>query len=230
MRRRLLLIVVVLGVLLLAGRLLRRAEGPDSPAPAAKQHAAETTQSNTDKPGTKEDPYRWKDLFDGKTLVGWEAPTFGGEGDVEVRDGTIVLNMGESMTGITWKGEVPRDNYEIALDAMRLDGCDFFATTTCPVGDEYCSFVVGGWGGVVVGLSNVDYFDAGDNITTEFFSFKEKHWHRVRIRVTTAKIEAWIDETKIVDLPRKGHTFGIRSEVELCRPLGISSWCTTAAL
>ena len=29
------------------------------------------------------------------------------------------------------------------------DGSDFFCTTTFPVGDAFCSFVVGGWSGTV---------------------------------------------------------------------------------
>ena len=68
--------------------------------PAAKGDVAE-----------KSDPYAWKDLFDGKTLQGWKTPNFGGEGKVYVKDGMIVLEMGEMLTGVTWTGEVVRDNY-----------------------------------------------------------------------------------------------------------------------
>ena len=52
----------------------------------------------------------------------------------------------------------------------------------------------------------------------------------MRIRVSDAAIEAWIDDEKMVDQPRKDHKFGIRMECELCRPLGISTWCTTGAV
>ena len=76
---------------------------------------------------------------------------------------------------------------------MRLDGSDFFCTTTFPVGKDYCSLVVGGWGGAVVGLSNVDYADASENATTKTMGFKDNQWYRVRIRVSDAAIEAWID-------------------------------------
>ena len=113
---------------------------------------------------------------------------------------------------------------------MRLDGNDFFATTTFPVGEKYCSLVLGGWGGVVVGLSCVDYYDAGDNITTKFVDFKDKKWYAVRIRVSDARVEAWIDKEQLVDVPRKGHKFGTRFEVDLCQPLGIASWCTAGAV
>ena len=181
-------------------------------------------------PAEKPDPYAWKNLFDGKTLTGWKTPEFGGEGKVVVKDGMIVMEMGNMMTGVTWTGEVPRVNYELSLEGMKLDGTDFFCTTTFPVGEEPCSLVVGGWGGTVVGLSNVDFYDAANNMTATFNNFQKDKWYWVRIRVTEAKIEAWIDDEKIVEQERKGHKFGIRFEVELCQPLGISTWCTSGAV
>ena len=30
-------------------------------------------------------PTKWRDLFDGKTLEGWEKTNYGGEGEVEVQ-------------------------------------------------------------------------------------------------------------------------------------------------
>ncbi len=176
------------------------------------------------------DLYRWKDLFDGKTLNGWKPTEFGGEGKVEVKDGRIVMEMGGMMTGITWAGSVLHNNYELQLEGMRLDGSDFFCTTTFPVGKDPCTLVVGGWGGMVVGLSNVDHEDASENGTTKTMSFKNKRWYRVRLRVTDAAVEAWIDDQKMVDQPRKDHQFGIRIECEQSRPLGISTWGTAGAV
>ena len=48
--------------------------------------------------------------------------------------------------------------------------------------------------------------------------------------MTDAAIEAWIDGERLVNQPRKGHKFSIRSECDLCRPLGISTWCTAGAV
>jgi hypothetical protein len=172
----------------------------------------------------------WKDLFDGKTLAGWEVPEFGGEGKVEVKDGRIVLGLGSSMTGITRLGEVIRDNYELTLEGMRLDGSDFFCTTTFPVGKGYCSLVVGGWGGGLVGLSSIDGADASENSTTKIMTFKDNQWYAVRIRVSDAAIEAWIDGKQVVDQPREGHKFTTRIECTQCRPLGISTWGTAGAI
>jgi len=178
----------------------------------------------------KKDKYQWRDLFDGKTLKGWKAPNFGGEGKVEVRDGTIVIEMGDSMSGITWTGEFPKMDYEVTLEAKRLKGSDFFATTTFPVGDSHASFVVGGWGGTVVGISSIDHFDASENATTKFATFKDNQWYTIRIRVTKPKIECWIDDEKLVDFETKDHKISIRMECDLCRPFGIATWCTSAAL
>lgn len=188
-----------------------------------------SAQADPPKPPA-EDSYRWKDLFDGKTLNRWKSTQFGGEGKVDVKDGRIVLEMGSMMTGVTWAGEVLRNNYELQLEGMRLDGSDFFCSTTFPVGKDPCTLVVGGWGGSVVGLSNVDHEDASENVTTKTMSFKNRQWYRVRLRVTDAAIEAWIDDQKTVDQPRKDHTFGIRMECELSRPLGISTWGCSGAV
>ncbi|MDZ7619063.1 MAG: DUF1080 domain-containing protein, partial [Patescibacteria group bacterium] len=172
----------------------------------------------------------WKPLFDGKSLAGWKATNFGGEGAVEVRDGMIVMEMGGDMTGITYTGKPPRTNYELRLEGRRLQGSDFFCTTTFPVGDDHCSLVVGGWGGTVVGLSNVDYYDASDNLTTSFREFKDNTWYAVRIRVSDHKITAWIDDEHVLSQPRKGHKFDLRMEVDLSRPLGVSTWQSSGAV
>lgn len=213
-------IVLAVAALVLANQLLRRAHGDEPKAP----------EKPAEKPAEKKDPHAWQDLFDGKTLKGWKAPKFGGEGKVEVKDGQIVIHSGESMTGITYEGKVPQTNYELELEGMRVDGADFFATTTFPVGDKHVSFVTGGWGGTVTGISCVDFYDASDNPTSKFQEFKNKQWYKFRIRVTDAKIEVWIDKDQVVDLTRKGHKFSIRAECDLCRPLGVSTWCTSGAV
>ncbi|MBK8001418.1 MAG: DUF1080 domain-containing protein [Verrucomicrobia bacterium] len=172
-----------------------------------------------------------KSLFDGKTLTGWKVTDFAGHGEVLVKDGTIVLETGQ-MTGITLTNanDLPRMNYELTLDAMRVEGSDFFCGLTFPVGNDPCSLIVGGWGGGVIGLSSIDSQDAASNETTKYMSFKSGRWYAIRLRVTPGKIEAWIDEDKVIDVSTEGHTLSIRLEVEESKPLGIASWSTTAAL
>src|SRR6187397_1050193 len=95
-------------------------------------------------------------LFDGKSLDGWKITPFGGEGEVTVKDGAIVMEMGNDMTGITWTKPFPKMDYEVSLEAMRVAGGDFFCGLTFPVNDKPCSLIIGGWGGGTVGLSSID--------------------------------------------------------------------------
>jgi hypothetical protein len=181
-------------------------------------------------PAAKAADPSWKSLFEGGSLDGWKKTPFGGEGAVEARDGSIVMSAGSPMTGITYAREFPKMNYEISLQAMRVDGSDFFCGLTFPVGDNPCSLIVGGWGGGVVGLSSIDGSDASENETTMYQEFEKGRWYDVLVRVAGSKIEAWLDKKQMVDVDTKDKRISIRIEVELSRPLGISCYATTAAL
>ena len=51
-------------------------------------------------------------------------------------------------SGITsTRKDLPTTNYELSFEAQRLDGFDFFAAATFPVGKSHATFVNGGWGG-----------------------------------------------------------------------------------
>jgi len=175
----------------------------------------------------------WVSLFDGRTLNGWkvlEDDAFTGHAKVYVREGAIALERGSLQTGIGWRGDFPRDDYEVSLEAMRVDGYDFFCGMTFPVGESPCTLIVGGWGGTVVGLSNVNDMHAAENETTCGMTFKNDRWYRIRLRVTAPKIEAWIDGEKMIDLSRADRRFTVWWEQEPARPFGIATWDTGAAL
>jgi len=170
----------------------------------------------------------WRSLFDGTTLGKWRPTGFGGDGDVVVEDGAIRIGMGADLSGITWTGDVPRQGYELSLDAQRADGNDFFCGLTFPVGEDPCSLIVGGWGGGVVGLSSIDGDDAAHNATTLYKEFKTGRWYAVRVRVTPDRIVCFIDDEQVIDQPLKGHRVSVRNEVLPSRPLGIATYATTA--
>lgn len=174
----------------------------------------------------------WVDLFDGKTLKGWQPTDFAGHGEVKVEDGKILLEMGNDLTGITFTNlaRLPRNNYEIEVEAMRVDGNDFFCGLTFPVKKDPCSFIVGGWGGGVVGLSSIDGNDAANNETSRYTDFESGRWYTIRVRVTDKKIQAWIDNKSFVNLDIEDRLIGIRIEVEQSRPLGIACWRTKSAI
>lgn len=172
-----------------------------------------------------------RSLFDGKTLTNWKSTDFGGQGEVTVKDGAIVMDFGSELTGITWTGgAIPKVNYEIELEAQRVDGNDFFCGLTFPVKDDPCSFIVGGWGGGVVGISSIDGQDAAHNNTTTYHQFEAKKWYKLRVRVTENHISAWIGDEQVVDADIAGKKIGIRVEVGLSKPLGVCCFSTRSAL
>ncbi len=177
------------------------------------------------------DATAWRPLFDGTSLGAWQPTKFARGGGVSVQDGRIVLEPGGALTGVTWSGEaLPTSRYELSLQAMRIEGSDFFAGITFPVGDEFCSLILGGWGGTTVGLSSLSGRDASENDTSQSIEFESGRWYGVRIRVTPEKIEAWLDDRPIVSQALAGVTVSTRIEVEPSKPLGIASYRTRAAL
>ncbi len=169
-------------------------------------------------------------LFDSKTLDGWAITEYGTQGPVTVSDGKIVLNYGDGCTGINWLGDFPKVNYEITLEARKTVGNDFFCGITFPVNDEFCSLIIGGWGGPVVGLSCIDGEDAAHNETKILKKFEKEVWYKVRLKVDGERISAWIDDEKLVDFEYAGHHLSLRAEVGLSKPFGLFTWETTGEI
>jgi len=184
-------------------------------------------------PATQPDPAggKWQSLFDGKTLGKWKPTDFGGQGESVVEDGKLMLTHGEPLTGVTWQGAPPAVmNYEIELDAQRVDGSDFFCGLTFPVDKTCASLIIGGWGGSLCGISNLDDNDAANNETTQIKELKNKHWYHIRMRVEPTRLQAWLDDERIVDVKTEDRKINVRFEVEPSKPLGIASFQSTAAI
>ena len=187
-------------------------------------------------PSPAPEPAPWRDLFDGRTLAPFVSTAFGGEGEVGVRDGAIVLAMGSPLTGINLPDDAgarelaPRGDYELEVTAARLLGNDFFAAVTFPVGQDHLTLVLGGWGGTVCGLSNLDGLDANNNPTRTLRSFADDRDYTVRIRVTADRVSTWLDDQPFIATPRAGIQIGLRNEMLPCVPFGVSAFATEARI
>lgn len=169
-------------------------------------------------------------LFNGQSLDGWEVSNFGTQGPVSVSSGKIIINMGDGCSGITCTKDFPRINYEVGLEASKTAGNDFFCGLTFPVDDTFCSLIIGGWGGPVVGLSTIDGLDASENETRTLKHFEKDVWYRIHLQVNDSNIIATIDGEVLVNFNYTNHELGIRPEVSLAKPFGLCTWLTSAEI
>ena len=173
----------------------------------------------------------WQTLFDGKSLAGWKETAFPRKGAVSVAEGRILLGAGAPLTGITYTGPFPRTNYEVRYEAMRVAGGDFFASLTFPVGDSFATFVLGGWGGDIIGVSSIDGWNASENETRNYFTFEDGKWYPIRVAVAPERIECWIGAERVVNVGIAGRQITMRpGDIERSAPLGIASYNTTGAV
>ncbi len=167
-------------------------------------------------------------LFDGKTLDGWKVAGFANEGDVRVADGAIVLPASRPMSGVTsTRTDLPTSDYELTYEARRLEGEDFFAACTFPVGKSFITFVNGGWGGTVTGLSSIDGADASENQSGKFFKYENNTWYRFRVRVSDKAIRCWVNDEPVVAVDIEDRTIGTRIETRRNQPLGFATYRST---
>ncbi len=176
-------------------------------------------------------------LFDGKTLTGWKDSGFAGAGEVTVEpnfkgQGPVIrIDAGQSLSGLTFTNAVPKTNFEITLEALKVQGNDFFIGLTFPVGEAHATLVLGGWGGATTGISSIDGLDASENDTTKFLGYEKDKWFRIRMKVTPAKLETWINDEKVVDQDIKDRRISMRfGEIESSVPLGIATYQTTTVV
>src|SRR6185503_6509189 len=107
----------------------------------------------------------------------------------------------------------------------------FFASLTFPVGNSFATWVTGGWGGDIVGISSIDGWDASDNETRTYFNFENCRWYTFRLNVTEHRIQAWIDDQPVVNVEIRGRTISLRpGDIKLSAPFGFASYNSTGAL
>lgn len=191
--------------------------------------------ASADEPKTKTKPEAQAGtivLFDGaKGLEGWKKTDFEHAGDVAARDGRMVLAAGRPMTGVTaTRKDILRTNYELSYEAMRLEGGDFFAAATFPVGKSCVTLINGGWGGFVTGLSSLNGMDASENETTCSIEYKNNQWYHFRVHVTGRVVRCWLDGKEVIAVAHEDKHVGTRVETRPCEPLGFAAWKTAGAV
>jgi len=216
-------ILVFLGSILACGAMLPVARAdqpiPGSPPPAAPP---KTPSATTTPPGGTR-------LAFGENSS-WKPCHFGGDGSIDTTDESVTLNFGDPITGVRWEGDFPKDEYEVSLEARRVEGFDFFCALTLPIADSHFSVVLGGWGGSLVGISSIDGQDASNNSTMLIRNFTKDQWYKLRVRVSAASINVWLDDDDIITVDREGHQFSIRAEMSECKPVGLASYQTKAEI
>ena len=165
-----------------------------------------------------------------QSLGKWKQTTFPRTGSVHIEAEVITLNPGAPMTGVTAPDFKPRVNYEIRFEASRLRGNDFFASLTFPYKDSHATWVNGGWGGDIIGISSIDNWDAGENETRAYFNFENSRFYRFRIQVTETQIKAWIDDKQVIDLAVNGRAIELRRGMDLTTPLSLFSYNTASSI
>ena len=173
-------------------------------------------------------------IFDGKSLEGWKVCDYvaGGEVSVDGKTGILRINRGEILSGVRRpdynKEKLPKLNYEVTMEARRVEGDDFFYCLTFPYRDTHATFVLGGWGGAVCGISSIDYMDAMDNSTMTAREFVEGQWYKIRLMVSDNRFQGFVDGDRIVNVGIKDRKVGMRfGEIEESVPFAISTFRTT---
>jgi hypothetical protein len=162
----------------------------------------------------------------------WQVSGIPEQGPTDVAKGVLKIGEGSPMTGIRFVGDwealnLPWIDYTLTFEARRVEGQDFFATCTFPVGspDRCVSLVVGGWGGGLVGISCIDQLDASENNTRGEMAFNNGTWYQFRIEVREDDLRVWINGAPMVNASIKGRQLSLHSgEIDTCVPLGFASW------
>ncbi|MFN9084430.1 MAG: DUF1080 domain-containing protein, partial [Acidobacteriota bacterium] len=96
---------------------------------------------------------------------------------------------------------------------------------------SFATFVLGGWGGDIIGVSSIDGWNAAENETRNYFTFEDGKWYAIRVAVAPERIECWIGAERVVNVGIAGRQITMRpGDIELSAPLGIASYNTTGAV
>jgi hypothetical protein len=171
----------------------------------------------------------------GDDMGDWQPLETAVQAKVSLKDGVLSLGSGDGVSGVRYAGkrEIPVVDYEISWEGMKLDGVDFFAAATFPVRDvKTCvTFINGGWGGGVTGISCIDSMSAEENNTTAIISYKLNQWYKFRVQISADLIAGFVDDEQRFKVSIKDKKVGMRvGDIESCAPLGFATYGTKGAV
>jgi hypothetical protein len=80
----------------------------------------------------------------------------------------------------------------------------------------------------VTGLSSVDHMNASENETASDQTYAKNKWYTIRLRVTPALIEVWLDNKSVVHLELANRQISVHPAVESAAPLGLTNYQTSS--
>lgn len=181
-------------------------------------------------------PQSWA-LLEGDLAQAWRPAGIPEEGAVRLDAAELSVGIGLPMTGAKFtrwqEAGIPDTNFCIEYETMRVEGEDIFGMCTFPVGSHqaHATFVIGGWGGTLTGVSSINFKDASENQTRGEQMFENQRWYRVRLEVTPDVIRAWVDDKPVVNASIKGRHVSLRPGfIDHCLPFGFATWNTLAKI
>lgn len=166
-------------------------------------------------------------------LRGWliaDRFDFVDRGEITFQDGTLAIGRGRPATGLSYRGPQPAAYYQMKWEARRTAGSDFFCGMTFPIQGSHATLIVGGWGGGVIGISNVDNMSAVENPTTEYREFELNRWYRFELEVNKTAVLFSIDGERVIDMDHNEQKYSVWWEQEQMAPIGIATWDTASEI
>ena len=149
--------------------------------------------------------------------------------NVHAEDGQLIFETGGMGTSIAWTRAFPRADYEVSVEARRLEGNGAFCHMAFRVGATHCFLVVGGMGNIVA-LDEVDKLNMHGNETTTRMDFEQERWYTIRLRVTRERVVVWLGDRKVIDLSGAADRLSLPFAWQGLMPFGVGTWQTKAAM
>jgi hypothetical protein len=119
-------------------------------------------------------------------------------GQVQVERRQIVLGPGGPYTGIAWKEEFPKTNYEVAIEATPIAG-RAMCGIAFPAGDSLCTIRPDDWR----------------------VPFIKGRPYALRLRVTDARVQASVDQEEVLNVPRAAAATSLPARFEALKPFAL---------